>query len=70
MSQEETEMIQKAIQADIQRQMHPPETDWNLIDLIILAAAATLCPFDGPAGDVAAWGAVGVRWGTKSAPAL
>lgn len=70
LSQEEIEMIQKAIQSDIQRQMYPQETDWALIGLIILASAATLCPFDGPAGDVAAWSAVGARWGTRSAPAL
>ncbi|WP_171922965.1 PAAR-like domain-containing protein [Salmonella bongori] len=67
LSQEE---IQEAIRADIQRQMHPDETDWTLIGLVLLASAATLCPFDGPAGDLAAWSAVAARWGTKSAPAL
>lgn len=62
--------VQKALQADLDRQMHRNmETDWTLVTMQLAAIAATISPVDGPAGDVIAWDAVAARMATSGAGA-
>ncbi|ECE6019211.1 hypothetical protein DL121_13345 [Salmonella enterica subsp. enterica] len=68
-NEEETELspeeLQEALENERERQLQAAqvgeETDWILVGLTIAAIAVTVCPFDGPIGDAAAWGAVASR---------